>query len=138
MDDTHKTKVELLEELVELRRQVAELQAREVSYRQTGETLPNGKKNTETLINSSLDMIISVDPERKITEFNAAAEQTFGYRRAEVLGQLVDLLYADPAQGWRVHTETLQQGRFTGEVMNRRKDGQVFCSYLSAAPMRNT
>jgi len=35
-------------------------------------------------------MIISVDVHRSITEFNHAAEQAFGYSKAEVLGKPVD------------------------------------------------
>lgn len=59
------------------------------------------KEYADLLIHSSLDMIIAVDAGRRITEFNPAAEQAFGYRKAEVLGQPVDLLYADPAGGGR-------------------------------------
>ena len=64
------------------------------------------REYAETLINSSLDMIISVDVHRRIVEFNHAAEQSFGYRKAAVLGQPVALLYADPAKGAQVQHPT--------------------------------
>lgn len=89
-----------------------------------------------SLIRSSLDMIISVDSQRRIFEFNAAAERTFGYKRDEVLGQPVDMLYADPVRGTDVARSALIEG-FTGEVRNRRKNGEAFYCFVSASPLRD-
>lgn len=136
MDNSRKTKPELLGEIARLRLQVAELQGREEARRSAEEALQAAKEYAETLISSSLDMIISADVTRKIMEFNAAAERTFGYRRAEALGQPVDLLYAESQAGKHVHERMVHEGRFTGEVLNRRKNGEVFPSYLSASSMR--
>ena len=61
--------------------------------------LQAAKDYAENIINSSLDMIVSVDTERRIIAFNHAAQQAFGYQPDEVLGQPVHLLYADPAVG---------------------------------------
>ncbi len=38
------------------------------------------------MIEASVDCVITIDAESTILEFNAAAEQTFGYRRQEVIG----------------------------------------------------
>ena len=44
-------------------------------------------------MDSALDCIVTIDHEGCITEFNPAAEHTFGYRRDEVLGkQLADVI----------------------------------------------
>jgi PAS domain S-box-containing protein len=40
------------------------------------------------ILDSALDSILVLDQEGRIREFNAAAEQTFGYRKAEVIGRL--------------------------------------------------
>ena len=137
MEEKDKTKIQLLAELEKLRQQVAELKTVESEHRRTQEAVQTAKEYAENLIDSSLDMIISVDMNRRIVEFNCAAERTFGYSRAEVLGKPVGLLYADPSQSSRVHSTTSQDGQFTGEVMNKRKSGELFCSYLSASVMRN-
>ncbi|MCS6926762.1 MAG: sigma 54-interacting transcriptional regulator [Candidatus Binatia bacterium] len=97
----------------------------------------NAHDYAEILINSSLDMIIGVDARRRIMTFNPAAERTFGYRREEVLGKSVDLLYADAAEGVQVHGQAFARGGFTGEIRNRRKNGEIFYSYLSASVMRD-
>lgn len=81
----------------------------------------------------SLDVVISVNANRQILEFNSAAERTFGYSREEILGKSVDLLYSDPAQGKVVRSELARTGRWEGEILNRRKNGEIFVAYLSAA-----
>lgn len=97
------------------------------------EELRASREYSRSLVDSSLDMIISVDQDRRIVEFNRAAEETFGYSKTEVLGRRVSILYADPAEGRRVHETVLRTGRFAGEIANKRKNGEVFPSYLSAS-----
>lgn len=137
MDDSRKTKLELLEEVATLRVQMAELRERETVRGSVEEARQAAKEYADTLINSSLDMIIAADMNRCIVEFNAAAERTFGYHRDEVIGQPVELLYAEGALGQQVHERMLIEGKFTGEVLNRRKTGETFPSYLSASSMRD-
>jgi PAS domain S-box-containing protein len=111
---------------------------RDITERKRAEAaLQAAKEYAATLINSSLNMIISVDANRKIVEFNRAAEEAFGYNKAEVLGQPVDLLYADPSEGSLVSGALLKHGRFSGEIGNRRKNGETFYSYLSASVVRD-
>lgn len=122
-------------QIVELRHRIAELEALEAERSRGEEALRAAKEYAENLINSSLDMIISVDLNRNITEFNRAAEEAFGYAKEEVLGRPVGLLYADPGEGSHAHVGTLKEGQFKGEITNKRKNGEIFYSYLSAAVM---
>ena len=39
------------------------------------------------ILEAALDSIVSIDAHGRITEFNPAAERTFGYRRADILGR---------------------------------------------------
>ncbi|MFQ5655940.1 MAG: PAS domain-containing protein [Candidatus Methylomirabilales bacterium] len=111
---------------------------RDISERkQAEESLRSAKAAVENLIECSPDIIISVDLNRNITELNRAAEEVFGYDKTELLGKPVDILYADPSGGLRMHTDTLKGGQFKGEIVNRRKNGETFRSYLSAAVMRD-
>ncbi|MBI5302773.1 MAG: PAS domain S-box protein [Chloroflexi bacterium] len=89
------------------------------------------------IIDSSVDMIVTVDKERRIVEFNRAAQETFGYAREQVLGQHISMLYADSQEGQTVHQTAFAEGRLTREIRNKRKNGDVFPSLLSAAVMRN-
>jgi PAS domain S-box-containing protein len=89
------------------------------------------------IIESSLDMIITSDVNRRIVDFNRAAERTFGYLREEVIGEHVDILYADRQESLRVHETTMREGRCAREILDRRKDGSVFPAFLSASVLRD-
>jgi len=99
--------------------------------------LRTSQEYARNVIDSSLDMIITVDSDRYIAEFNKAAEKTFGYRREEVIGKLADLLYANPGQGLAVHEKTLEHGHCVQEILNSRKNGEIFPSFLSASLLRD-
>ncbi|MGH8585115.1 MAG: PAS domain S-box protein, partial [Gammaproteobacteria bacterium] len=49
------------------------------------------------ILEAALDCIITIDHEGCIVEFNPAAERTFGYRRAEVIGKEMAALMVPPA-----------------------------------------
>ncbi|MEE9238455.1 MAG: PAS domain-containing sensor histidine kinase, partial [Thermodesulfobacteriota bacterium] len=102
-------------------------------YKRVGKNLKSSPEYTQNIIDSSLDMIIAVDKRRRIIEFNKAAEDTFGYSRGEVLGRHVNLLYADIKEGLEVHKKTVKNRYNVQEVLNRRKNGEVFPSLLSAS-----
>jgi len=88
------------------------------------------------LVDASLDAIISVDMLLRIVEFNPAAERVFGYTKAEVIGKSIEMLYAEPTEGWRVRVKTHDRG-FCGEVRNRRKDGELFTSLVRSVKLTN-
>jgi len=90
-----------------------------------------------SIIDSSLDMIITTDKERRIVEFNRAAQETFGYTRDEMLGQHISILYAAPEEGHILHQTVFDHGRVVQEIANKRKNGETFPTFLSAAVMRD-
>ncbi|MBI3874854.1 MAG: PAS domain S-box protein, partial [Verrucomicrobia bacterium] len=57
--------------------------------KQSQEFLRLNYTHKRAVLDSALDCIISMDHEGRITDFNPAAEKTFGYRRAEVLGKIM-------------------------------------------------
>jgi diguanylate cyclase (GGDEF)-like protein/PAS domain S-box-containing protein len=91
----------------------------------------------DSIIKSSRDMIVAVDKDRRIIEFNKAAEKTLGYRASEVLGKPVDILYADQAEASAVDEAVSRSGSFSGEITNRCKDGKVLRNFISSSPLRN-
>ncbi|MBC8400787.1 MAG: PAS domain S-box protein [Candidatus Marinimicrobia bacterium] len=95
------------------------------------------KEYSSNLIESSLDMIIAVDNKRKITEFNQAAEKTFGYTKEEIIGKHVNLLYANPREGLKVHKQTILNGQHVQEIQNQRKNGEIFPTLLSASVLKD-
>jgi PAS domain S-box-containing protein len=103
----------------------------------SNEKLKAAQEYAQSIVNSSLDMIIAVDKNRSIIEFNKAAQETFGYTLQELLGKHVNILYRDPEESDKVHKITMEQSRYVQEVVNKRKNGEIFQSLLSSSVLRN-
>jgi PAS domain S-box-containing protein len=111
----------------------------EIEQRQrTERQLQATQKYTRRLIDSSLDMILATDKEGYVTEFNLAAQRTFGYNAQEVIGEHESFLFAQSGQRVEI-SEELKSGTgfYSGEVINRKKNGELFTSFLSASVLRN-
>ena len=106
-------------------------------HKQTQEKLQVAQKFTRNIIESSIDMIIAVDKDNKITEFNKAAIDQFGYLLEDVLGKDVSVLYVDKKEYQRVSTSVNDKGIFTGEITNKRKSGDTFVSLLSSSIIKD-
>jgi PAS domain S-box-containing protein len=125
MDDG-KAKAQLLAELAELRLRVSELEAIEVVA--TG----------QALLESASEGIILIDARGRIRLVNRAAEQLFGYTRAELLDQGLEMLLPEPTRSAHVGHRT---GYFAGprvrpmglgiDLAGRRKDGTEFSVEIS-------
>ncbi len=85
--------------------------------KQAEAALRESQHYARSIIESSLDMIISADLNQNIVKFNTAAE-AFGYSPEEVRGKPVDLLYANAHEALAIHHVTLTEGQYAREVMN--------------------
>jgi PAS domain S-box-containing protein len=91
------------------------------------------------LFESALDAIISLDREGRISEFNPAAERIFGYRKEQVIGQLMEeLLLPEPMrEEFRMELQLLAGRKGTAaarsEITARRADGIEFPAEISLA-----
>jgi PAS domain S-box-containing protein len=95
------------------------------------------------MLESSLDCVVNMDHEGRITEWNPAAEATFGHRREDVLGrELADVLI--PPALRKSHREGLRRYLETGDgpILGRRielaglhADGHEIPVELAVAPL---
>ncbi len=69
---------------------------------------------TNSIVQSALDCIISMDARGNVREFNPAAERTFGYRREDVIGRELASLIIPPAMRER-HRAGMARYLATGE-----------------------
>ena len=100
--------------------------------------------HTRAVMEAALDAIVLMDHEGRITDFNPAAEKTFGYLREEVVGRLLaDMLI--PQSLREQHQRGLRHYLKTGEarVIGRRlelpamrKDGIEFPAEVGRASCR--
>jgi PAS domain S-box-containing protein len=126
----------------QLRAQIAEetnlqLQREIIERNKAEKDLRQAQKYTRSIIDSSLDMIVATDIDYNINEFNAAAESTFGYSRDEVLGKHISILFSDEGEMSKVLNKITTNGSLANEIINRKKDGTFFISFLSASILRN-
>lgn len=96
-----------------------------------------------SLIQTTQDAVISTDRQGCIILFNPAAEHMFGYTQAEVIGQRVNFLMAEPYA--REHDSYIEHYERTGEahaigrirsVTAKRKSGELFPIELSVTEAR--
>jgi len=86
------------------------------------------------IISISSDAIVSVDESQRIVFFNQGAEQIFGYRADEVLGEPLELLIPEPQRpGHAAHVRAFGASAVAarrmgerGQISGRRKGGEVF------------
>ncbi len=76
--------------------------------------LLNTNEYLEGIVENSADIIITVDPAGLIRTVNKGAENTLGYRRDEVIGQKIEMLFADP----RERDAAIARLRDTDHVVN--------------------
>src|SRR5882757_1446659 len=98
-----------------------ELAAANEKLRQEEKELKRSEARKAAILDSALDCIVTIDHEGRITEFNPAAERTFGYRRDEVMGKhLADVMI--PRSLREEHRRGLARYLATGEarVLGRR------------------
>ncbi len=100
--------------------------------------LERSERTTNTILDTAITAIITIDKAGVVQRFNPAAERTFGYSQAEVVGQNVKMLMPEPY--YSAHDDYLSRYQRTGEariigsgreVSGRRKDGSVFPMLLS-------
>jgi PAS domain S-box-containing protein len=83
-------------------------------------------RHQASLLDKAQDAIIVRDLEHRIIYWNKSAERLYGWSQVQVLGQSIEtLLYDDPTQFRRATQATLDQGEWTGEIVQRHRDGSA-------------
>ena len=94
-----------------------------------------------SVFDNAMDGIVVTDEQSLILSVNPAFTTITGYTPEEAIGRKLSLLRSDRNQPnfyreqWNV---LLREGRWSGELWNRRKDGEVFCEWLSISQVQST
>jgi len=139
MKDEDKTKEQLINEQVELRRRITELEALEIKRKRAEEEL----KIKDSAIASSINAIAIANLEGNLTYVNSSFLKMWGYDdENEVFGEpLFALLVLTKAvQFWQIEKKVKEvvealrdRGGWIGEMLAKRKDGSVFDILISAS-----
>jgi len=91
-------------------------------------------------VQNTADAIVMLDPEGRIRDVNRAFERISGYSRDEVIGRTREFLRSGihPAAFYEDMQATMAAGRdWSGELVNRRKDGSFLTSNTVILPVRS-
>jgi len=122
---------ELAQSVQDLRRAVAEREAAVQETHRVNDSL-------EALIKASPLSIMALRPDGVVTLWNAAAERTFGWSAAEVVGGSSPMFPEGKQAEFHANLERVLHGETIArlELEQRRKDGAAITISLSAGPMR--
>ena len=89
------------------------------------------------------DAVVAADADARIVFANGLAEELFGYSRAELVGQPVEILW--PARLRELYRQNIEQSfetdqrlRFASEVRGLRRDGSEFVGEMSWGVVEST
>ncbi len=123
----------------ELRKEIVERELAEERLRHEEKELKRSEAHKAAILDSSPDCVVAIDHEGRITEFNPAAEQTFGHRRSDMLGRrLADVII--PPSLREKHRTGFARYLATGDskVLGRRLEMTALCADEREIPVELT
>jgi PAS domain S-box-containing protein len=101
------------------------------------EQLSKAQKYAQSLIDSSMDMILASDKDGRITEFNRAAQGRFRYSLEDVMFQNFIILFDDTTAGVEIYEEVMIKGEVSRECICICMDKTTFPASLSISVLRD-
>jgi PAS domain S-box-containing protein len=94
------------------------------------------------VLEAVLDCIVTIDHEGRIVEVNPAVENTFGYRREDIVGKefapfLFPSVKRDAGQDWFMEEGKVVKMNGRIELTAQRADGSKFAAELTVTPIRD-
>jgi PAS domain S-box-containing protein len=133
MKDEDKTKEQLINELVEIRKRITALETTEIHLKKAEEALWESEERYRTLFEESRDALYITTPEGKFVNANQAMLTLFGYRGEEMQGMNAREIYLHPFDRNRFQQEIEQKGFVRNyEAKFQKKDGTVMDCLLTA------
>jgi len=106
-----------------------------------GEEMRNSEAFLRTVMENTVDGLITTDASGRIVTFNKAAEEVFGYASGEILSKDINLIIPPAPQGAPDAHISRYQGKerrrnMGSEMVGRRKDGSEFPIEIKTTEVR--
>lgn len=123
----------------DLRKEIVERRLAEERLRHEEHELKRSEAHKAAILDSSPDCVLAIDHEGRITEFNPAAELTFGHSRNDVLGTRIADVIIPPSLREK-HNNGFARYLATGEskVLGRRLEMTALCADGREIPVELT
>jgi len=134
------TRRKLIEEQMraELAEEINKILKKEIeNHKITQNQLKVAQDFTKNIINSSIDMIIAVNTEGKVTEFNRSSQAAFGFTKTEALGMPIKRIFSDQKQFDSLQKNLIEKELYRGEIKLLKKDNQEIDTILSASMIKD-
>lgn len=114
------------------------LDQRDEELRASEEALHEAGSYNRRLIEASLDPLVTIGPEGKITDVNAATEAATGYSRAEMVGRDFSEYFTAPAQAEAGYQQVFREGAVRNYPLElRHRNGEVMPVLYNASVYRD-
>jgi PAS domain S-box-containing protein len=106
-------------------------------------TTDDGEERFRLLVDGVTDYaIFMLDPEGRITSWNAGAERINGYRAQEILGRHLSIFYpkedAEAGKPQREIEQATREGRYVEEGWRVRQSGERYWAYVTLTALRTS
>jgi PAS domain S-box-containing protein len=129
ISEARKTKQELLSEVAEARSRIAQLEAAERGA---------ASAYSRRLIEASLDPLVTIAPDGKITDLNSATEKTTGRPREELIGTDFSDCFTEPDQAQAGYEQAFREGQVTNYPLKiLHRDGHTTPVLYNASVYRD-
>ncbi len=88
----------------------------------------------------SQEAMVITDTDRVIIKVNAAFTEITGYKDSEAIGKKLDILQTDIYNNFfyrRIFAKLRKNGKWHGEVYNKKKNGEIYPEMLSITAIKN-
>jgi PAS domain S-box-containing protein len=106
--------------------------------RRAEEALSASSAYSRSLIEASLDPLVTIGPEGKITDVNAASETATGRKRTELIGTDFSAYFTDPEKARAGYQQAFREGSVRDYPLElRHRDGSVISVLYNATVYRD-
>jgi diguanylate cyclase (GGDEF)-like protein/PAS domain S-box-containing protein len=138
LEEKEKTKEQLIDELMKLRRQITELEKSEIMHQQIGKASTDNEEKYRIMVESAADGILIETIEGRILECNTAGAKIYGYAKEEMIGlTIADLVPEEFSKKLSrfIADKKTSNGIFVSRI-NKKKNGTSFPTEIATKIVR--
>ena len=130
MNNDTRTKQELIRELVSQEKRIAELERSEAQLKRAEEQSRAALSYSRSLIETSLDPLVTISSIGKITDVNTATEKITGMGREMLIGSDFSSYFTEPEKARAGYQEVFTQGHVTDYPLSIRHQAGTMTEVL--------